>query len=458
MSILEKAPPHSLEAEMAVLGCMMIEKEALELAAERLVPGSFYAPKNGKLFEIFLEMARAEKTVDILTVAAELRQREMLVEIGGADYLARMIEEVPTAAHIEDYVRMVREEETLRSLVTASTRIIQRCHAREEEPREILDIAEKEIFDVADREVRQGVQPIAAMIPELQGNIEKLYENKRSITGIPTGFRYFDQLTTGLQPGNLVMLAARPGVGKTALALNIVKHVAVDRNIPTIFYSLEMSQHEIGMRLVSLMADVHLQRIRTGFLKNEEMPIVNNAMEELYNSQIFLDFSSSGLTAMSLRGSARRVAGRLRKDGKKLGLIVIDYIQLMRGSGTRRGENRQAEVSEISRSVKSLAMELNIPILALSQLNRSTEERGRDGRPQLADLRESGSLEQDSDLVAFIWREAMYKKDPPEDLLRKAKLIIAKQRNGPTGDVHLTFLKEYARFVDAELNQQEATT
>lgn len=441
-----KVPPYSLEAERAVLGCMMIEKEAQEHAIELLQPESFHEPRHGKIFEVVKEMSVRNVAVDLLTVTEELKKREMLGQMGGADYLTEIIDQVPTAAHIEAYVRIVQEKEILRSLISAATQVVGNCFRQEDEPTQLLDQAEQDIYKIADRlHTKKGLLPISEMLGETIENLETLHQKKADVTGIPTGFKKFDEMTAGLHPGNMVILAARPGVGKTSFALDIVLNVGVKKKIPVIFYSLEMSQQEIVMRLLSALAMVPLQKLRTGFFRKEDWPVLTRKAETLSEAPIYLDHSSSAVSILTLRASARRLAAQLRSKGTPLGLIIIDYLQLMQGS-KRNPESRQNEISEISRSLKQMALDLKVPIIALSQLNRSPEEHGRDGKPQLSHLRESGAIEQDADMVAFIYREGMYKKDPDPETMRKAKLIVAKQRNGPLGEVDLVFIGECARF------------
>lgn len=449
----DKVPPHSAEAEEAVLGSCLIDHAALEYSLENLVPESFYIPKNAKIFRTLQQMFSTQKNVDLNSVSAQIKAQEQELEM--LQYLIELVDKVSSSTNIETYVKIVREEEMLRNLMFSSLDLIDKIYQREDEPRELLEKAEKALYAISEKEVRRGVEPIATIMGQVADVVDSLYQFKRNVTGVSTGYKYFDKLTTGLHPGQFIILAARPGVGKTAMALNIIENVSIKAKLPVLFYSLEMSGQEIAMRLVSSLANVQLQRLRTGYLKKEEVPIVHSAFEKLSACPLYSDFSNSAITAMSIRSNARRVATRLNREGSALGLIVIDYLQLMHGGGERRRENRQAEVAEISRSLKGLARDLNVPVIALSQLNRSTEERGKDGRPQLSDLRESGSIEQDADLVAFLWRKAMYKQDLSEDEQKEATLIIAKNRNGPPGDVNLMFMKEFTRFVDAPIKEIE---
>ncbi|MBI2118699.1 MAG: replicative DNA helicase [Elusimicrobia bacterium] len=449
VQLLDKVPPYSQEAERAVLGSMLIDREALERALELLDEKSFYEEQNQKIFSVIKTLSLNNRVVDTVTLAEELRTMNYLSSAGGAEYIAELINTVATAAHIDNYAEIVKEKAILRDLIRAATQMVGECFQENEGANSLLDKAEGLIYSIADKRARTGLAPLSDMIHEMIENLEVLHQRKETVTGVPSGFKRFDDMTAGFQPGNLVILAARPGVGKTALALNIALHAAVKKKLPVAIFSLEMSQQEIGMRLLSSISSIPLQSLRTGFFKKSDWPIITRKAELLSEAPIYLDYSSSAMTILTLRSSARRMAAQLASKGIPLSLIIIDYLQLMQGS-RKNPENRQNEIAEISRSLKGLARDLNVPIIALSQLNRSPEERGREGKPQLSDLRESGALEQDADLVGFIYREAMYKKDPDEELLRKAKLIIAKQRNGPLGEIDLIFLKECARFENLE--------
>lgn len=449
IQLLDKVPPYSQEAERAVLGSMLIDREALERALELLDEKSFYEEQNQKIFSVIRTLSLNNQVVDTVTLAEELRKMNYLSSSGGAEYLAEIINTVATAAHIDHYAEIVKEKAILRDLIRAATQMVGDCFQEHEGANSLLDKAEGLIYSIADKRARTGLVPLSDMIHEMIENLEVLHQRKETVTGVPSGFKRFDDMTAGFQRGNLVILAARPGVGKTAFALNIALHAAVKKKLPVAIFSLEMSQQEIGMRLLSSISSIPLQSLRTGFFKKSDWPIITRKAELLSESPIYLDYSSSAMSILTLRSSARRIAAQLATKGTPLSLIIIDYLQLMQGS-RKNPENRQNEIAEISRSLKGLARDLNVPIIALSQLNRSPEERGREGKPQLSDLRESGALEQDADLVGFIYREAMYKKDPDEELLRKAKLIIAKQRNGPLGEIDLIFLKECARFENLE--------
>ncbi|OGR84581.1 MAG: replicative DNA helicase [Elusimicrobia bacterium RIFCSPLOWO2_01_FULL_54_10] len=443
-----KVPPYSEDAERAVLGCMLIDKESLETAVESLTDQNFYCGPNGKIFSIMKDMVLASKVVDVITLSDELSKRELLDTIGGADYLTQAINAVPTAAHINDYIRIVKEKDILRNLINAASKVVGDCYKTTDDPDRLLDEAERLIYSIADQKRSSTMTPLSDMLHGMIDHLEALHRREQMVTGVPTGFKKFDELTSGLQPGNLIILAARPGVGKTALALNIALHCSIARKLPVVIFSLEMSQQEIGMRLFSSVTNIPLGKLRTGFFKKSDWPMITRKAEVLSDSPIHLD-TSSELTVFNIRSATRRLARRLKAKGTPLALVIIDYLQLMSGS-RKSPESRQTEIAEISRSLKGLARDLNVPVLALSQLNRSPEERGREGRPQLSHLRESGAIEQDADLVAFIYREGMYKTDRTPEDMRRAKLIIAKQRNGPQGDIDLTFVDECARFENFE--------
>lgn len=451
-----KAPPYSMEAEMSVIGSMLIDKQAVEFAMEKLTSDSFYDEKTRTAFRAMTEMQKDGKTIDIVTLADELKRQSLLEKVGNAEFLTETMNMVPTAAHIEAYVRIVTEMETLRGLVDAAIEISQKCYLRFDEPEEILDFAEKKVFAIAERQLKQGIEPVQPAVTEMMDLVEHLYEKKRPIGGLTTGFYKLDKCTTGFQPGNFIVLAARPGMGKTAFALNILDHVTVVKKTPALFYSLEMTKQEIMFRMVSARANVNLGRLRTGFFLKEQWGPLTKSFEEIYEAPLYFDFSGAGSSILTLRASARRLASKLRSEGKQLGFIVIDYLQLMHGSG-KRSDNRQQEVAEISRGLKGLALDLQVPVMALSQLNRSPEEHGRGGRPQLAHLRESGNIEADADIVMFIWREALYKKAEAvsDELMREAKLLIAKHRNGPTGDIELNFIKECVKFTSVDKTLQD---
>ncbi len=442
----EKVPPQSPEAEMAVLGSMLVEKEAIDSSAEILEPRHFYSEAHRKIFKAILDLHNKNRAVDIITLSDELKRQNLLQELGGEDYLSELISKVSTAAHVQNYAEIVRQKSVMREVIRASTSIVEQCYSQARDSDALLDYAEEQIFSIAQKQVLQGFYTANTLAREVADILEKAHTNKASITGVPSGFTDLDYLTGGLQKSDLIILAARPSQGKTAMALNIAYHAAVKKKVPVAVFSLEMSRHSIFERMVCSAAGANLHHVRHGMFHREKWTELTHHLSELSESPLWID-DTPALTVLDIRMRARRLASDIKSRGKELGLIIIDYLQLIRGGA--RIESRQQEVSEISRNLKSLARNLDIPILALSQLNRRSEERSNEGnRPQLSDLRESGSLEQDADVVALIWRKGYYKQGEtpnPEDE-NKATLIIAKQRNGPTGDVELYFSRECTRF------------
>ncbi len=373
-----------------------------------------------------------------------LQKNESLADVGGQSYLFHLTNLVPSALHVEHYARIVKEKAILRQMISAARKVAADCYAQKEEAQEMLDKAQQLFFSLAESKTSRGMTPASQIMQGAIAALENLVESNKFVTGVATGFKEFDRLTRGLQASNLIIVAGRPSMGKTAFCLNIAEHVAIKEKRPVVFFSLEMSDQEIGLRLLCSQANLNLRSVREGFLARKSWPTITNVASQIASAPLYFDFSTSP-SVLDVRASARRWAHELKQKGNPLALIIIDYLQLMRGSGN--AENRQQEISEISRSLKGLARELKVPVVALSQLNRRPEERGREGRPQLSDLRESGALEQDADLVAAIFREEVYKRDDP-DLKGKAKLFVLKQRNGPIGDVDLNFLEDFTRFAD----------
>lgn len=440
--LMEKIPPQALEAEMAVLGSMLIEKEAIAHGMDILKEKSFYKEAHRKIFAAISNLYVQDKAVDMVTITEELKRQRIFSDIGGVVYLTDLINMVTTAANVEYYAHIVRQKAILRDLIYTATQIVNECYAEKQDVEKILDQAESSIFNIAQDKVARGFQPVDDMIHNVIETVESFYQRKEHVTGIATGFHEFDALTSGFQPSNLVIIAGRPSAGKTSIVMNIVEHVSVQNKIPVGMFSLEMSKQELVLRMLCSQARVNSHEVRRGYLSKRYWTALTNAASRISEAPLYIDDSST-LSVLEMRARARRLATELGVQGKKLGMIVVDYLQLMRGAG--RLESRQQEISEISRSLKSLARDLQIPVIAISQLSRRPEEKGRDGRPQLSDLRESGALEQDADLVAFIYREELYKQNDP-DLQGKARIIIAKQRNGPVGEIDLIFLKEHTRF------------
>lgn len=445
-------PPQALEAEMAVLGSMLIEREASERALDLLHETDFYLDPHRRIFHAIHTLFGAGQAVDVVTVSEELRKKNELDGVGGGAYLAELINKVTTAAHVEYYGRLVKEKAILRDLIAAATGVVTACYTQEKDPKQILDEAQGSILKVSERQTLQGVVEMKDLVHEVVEQIERAHHSKQEVTGIPTGLRAFDRMTTGFQRSDLILIAARPSQGKTAIALNMVAHAVLEKNLPVLFFSLEMNRHAIMQRFIASEAKVNLKDIRTGYFKRDRWQDLTGAAARFSEAPLFIN-DNPGMTVMSVRTISRQLMTRLRQEKKELGMVVIDYLQLLRGGGGRN-ENRQQEVSEISRGLKQLARELNVPVIALSQLSRASEDKSRlDNRPKLSDLRESGSLEQDADVVAMIHREGYYKPNDPT-LENKAEIIIAKQRQGPTGSVPVTFLRSITRFVD-ETNTEE---
>jgi replicative DNA helicase len=436
---LDRIPPQNLEAEQAVLGSMLIEREAIIKASDVLQREDFYREANKEIFQAILDVHERGEAVDLVTVTEELKRRSQLEAVGGVAYLTALANAVPTAANAEYYAKIVEEKALLRQLITVGTDIVGRGYQGAEDVTELIDDSERRIFEIAQRRASEGYSPIKSVLLDAFERIEFLYSNKEGITGVPTGFKGIDAITSGLQPSDLIVIAARPSMGKTTLLLNIARNAAIQKTQPVAIFSLEMSNELLAQWLLCSEAGVDGQRLRTGHLTDADWPRLSHALGRLSDAPIFIDDSPS-VSIMELRAKSRRI-----KAEHNLGLIVVDYIQLMRTRG--RVENRQQEISEISRSLKALARELKVPVVIGSQLSRAVEQRD-DKRPLLSDLRESGAIEQDADLVAFIFREEYYKPDTEKKNL--AEIIVAKQRNGPTGTVELVFLKEYGRFADPE--------
>ncbi|NLG83434.1 MAG: replicative DNA helicase [Firmicutes bacterium] len=432
---MERIPPQNIEAERSTLGSMLLEREAVFKAQEILRAEDFYREAHRIIWNTITALVDRGEPVDLVTVTEYLRSRGQLEQIGGTGYLTGLVNSVPTAANVEYYARIVEEKSILRSVITAATEIAAAGYDETRDALSVLDEAEQRIFAIAQRRKNQGVTPLRSVLIPAFERIEKMHESKGGITGVPTGFPDFDRLTAGLQPSDLIILAARPSIGKTTFALNIAQRASIDYRIPVVVFSLEMSKEQLALKLLCAEAGVDMQRLRSGRLSEDDWPRLSRALGVLSEANMFID-DTPNLTAMEVRAKARRI-----KAEHGLGLIVIDYLQLMQGRG--RVENRQQEVSEISRSLKALARELSVPVLALSQLSRAVEQR-TSKVPTLADLRESGSLEQDADIVAFLYREDYY--NPETEMPNVTELIIAKHRNGPLGRVRFYFRKECSTF------------
>jgi len=443
-TMFDRTPPFSLEAETAVLGGMLIDREAVTRSIEFVSDGMFYREGNRRLYRAMVRLFERGDVIDVITVSEELKKTGELDSSGGFDYLGQLVDAVPTAANIEYHARIVRDKALLRRLVEQSSQIIRDVYDQgEREVDEILDQAEARIFQVAESHKRTGFVWIKEILWSTFEHIERLQESDSGITGVPSGFPDLDRMTTGFQKGDLCIIAARPSMGKTSLALNIAATAAILHQIPVAIFSLEMSAEQLVQRLLCAEGRIDAQKLRRGRLSQEEHQRLAQSAGHLNTAPIWID-DQPGANVLEIRAKARRLQSELKSDGKDLGMILIDYMQLMSSSG--RSENRVQEVSEISRSLKALARELDVPVVALSQLSRGPEQR-TDKRPMLSDLRDSGSIEQDADIVMFLYRPEYYASmENREELEGKAELIVSKQRNGPTGVVQLYFQKAYTRF------------
>jgi len=430
-------PPQSLEAEESILSAILVDNDTLPEILEILAPQDFYRSSHQKMFTAITELFSKDEPIDLVTLTNILRERGWLEGIGGAAYLANLVDTVPFAVNARYYAKIVHEKACLRRLIEKSNAIAKRCFEDRGDVESVIDFAESSIFEISENKIKPAFYPIGKIIEVNIDALEERQGNKALVTGVSTGFTKLDELTAGLQKSDLIILAGRPGMGKTAFALNIAKNSAVDANVPVAIFSLEMSKEQLSFRMLSSEARIDSSRLRRGFITQDDWIKITDAAGFLSQAPIFID-DSPNITVLEIRAKSRRL-----KMDSDIGLIIIDYLQLMKGRAS--AERRDLEISEISRSLKALAKELDIPVLALSQLNRKLEERS-DKRPQLADLRESGALEQDADVVAFIYRDEIYHKDENNPNKGKAELILAKQRNGPTGIATLTFMDTYTRF------------
>jgi replicative DNA helicase len=440
-----RVPPQNVDAEASVLGAILLDNAALDRVIGVLQADDFYRESHRKIFRAMHALADKSEPADLVTLGEALRVRGELTDVGGAAYLAELAERVPTAANVTYYARMVRDKAVLRNLIATSTSIAERGYAGTD-VKDLLDRAEQEIFALSEREVRPAFVRLDGILNTTFDTIERLYEQKQAVTGVPTGFVDLDKLTAGLQPSDLIIVAGRPSMGKTAFCMNIAEHAALKAEVGVAIFSLEMSKEQLAMRMLCSQAHVDLKSVRTGHLSEKEFNDLAHAAGRLSVARIFID-DTPALTVLELRAKARRLS---RDPEANLKLVIVDYLQLMRSSEGK--DSREQEISEISRSLKALAKELSVPVIALSQLNRQVENR-HPPKPRLADLRESGAIEQDADVIAFIYREEVYE----EETTRKgiADIIVAKQRNGPLGDVELYFQREFTRFENRELVAEE---
>lgn len=443
---IEKIPPQSVEAEIATLGSMLIEEEAIAKAIEIIDDNAFYKEAHRIIYKTLIELFSRNSAVDIVTVIEELRKKGQLDEVGGASYITLLTSSIPTAANIEHYAKIVKEKSILRQLINNTTEIVQDCYESTNAADSILDKAERLVFEITSKKVEQKSSILLKdIIKDSIETIDNLYQKKEHITGIPSGFHEFDVMTAGLQPSDLIVVAGRPSMGKSALVTCIAEYAGTVEKIPLAFFSLEMSKEQLVQRMLCSHARVNAHRVRTGFLSQADWPRLVNAAGKLSEAPIYID-DTPAISALELRAKARRL-----KAQYDIKLIILDYLQLMQGPA--KSENRQQEISEISRSLKALARELNVSLIAVSQLSRAVEQRA-DHRPQLSDLRESGAIEQDADVVILLLREEYY-NPYLEDKKGLAEIIIAKQRNGPVGSLNLTFINEYTRFENLSRREEE---
>lgn len=430
-----RVPPQNVEAEKSVVGSMLIDDEAIGFAIEILDEAWFYNEAHRKIYKAMVDLYNQRKNVDLITVSDQLKNNNELENVGGVSYLSTIIDGVPTSANVEYYAQIVKEKGILRQLIKNSTQIITESFEAKGNVEDVVDNAERLIFEIADMKQKQRAWHIKDLVKDGIEKIDKLYQQKGSLTGVPTGFTEIDKMTSGLQPADLIIVAARPSMGKTAFAVTIAENYAIKYDGSVAIFSLEMSKEQLVQRMLCSQARVDAHSVRSGFLSPSDWPLLTKAAADLSNANIYID-DTPAITAMELRAKARRL-----KANNDIQLILLDYIQLMRGS--TKSESRQQEISEISRSLKALGRELSVPVIALSQLSRLVEQR-QDHRPQLSDLRESGAIEQDADVVILLMREEYY--NPTEENRGVADVIIAKQRNGPVGTVKLSFVKENVRF------------
>lgn len=438
-----RVPPQDIEAEQAVLGSMLLDSAAVHSAMDMLTPESFYRTSHKKIFEAMVHLFERSEAVDFVTVSSEMRKMKEFDKIGGADYLKALIDGVATTANIEHYAEIVRDRYLIRELINVSQRVISESFEDEENAQDLLDRAEQQVFDIRIKNATEGFKSLSGMIEDTIDTIENICNKDEEVSGVSTGFKTLDKLLSGLHRGNLIVLAGRPGMGKTAFGLNIAQYLGIEKNIPVGIFSLEMSARELLMRVLCAEAQVDMKRVRDGFIGSGEWAALTTAAGRIKESKIFIDDSPT-VTPLEMKARARR----LKAKYPDLGLILVDYIQLMPGK-SGDSESRQQEISYVSRSLKILAKEIDVPVIAMSQLSRAPEKRTGDARPRLSDLRESGAIEQDADVVLFLFRPSYYKS--PEELTPEdniAEVIIGKQRSGPTGTVPMVFMKEYTRFRD----------
>jgi len=438
---LGKVPPHDIEAEQAILGCMLTDKDAVLAAIESLREDAFYREDNKAIYQSILNLYSKSEPIDIITVKAELVETGNLEKVGGLEYIAGLPERVPTTANIDKYIKIVEEKAMLRNLIVSANELIALGYSETEEVDDIMDAAEKKVFELSAKKNTKGYISIKEVLVETFAELEKLYNKKGHISGIPTGFTGLDYRTSGLHNSDLLIIAARPGMGKSSFAVNIATNVAVRSKIPVAIFSLEMSKEQVGSRVLCSEAMVDSNKIRTGQIEDDDWMKLASTLGMLSEAPIYID-DTPGISVMEIRAKCRKL-----KLEKEIGLVVIDYMQLVQGSG-KKNASREQEISEISRSLKILAKELNIPVIAISQLSRAVEGRKEDRRPMLSDLRESGAIEQDADIVMFLYRDDYYNQESEKKNI--AEIIIAKHRGGSTGTTELAWLPSYTKYANLD--------
>jgi replicative DNA helicase len=437
-----RVPPHDLDAERAVIGAMLVSEAAVSVVGESLAAEDFYSETHRVLYGAMMRLYSRGEPIDQLTLSDELRSVGEFDRIGGRQYVFRLVESVPTAANAARYAEIVRGKALLRAVIDAGSRIQQEAFAEPEDVTQALDAAEQLIYGVSNRQLKEHLAPVSELAPGALERIQRLYEAEGEVTGVETGFEDLDRLTTGFHKSDLVVLAARPAMGKTAMALNAIWHAAGARGLPVAIFSLEMSKEQLVQRLISQITRIRTQDLRSGNVRAEDWPKLVRGIAEVSRAPIWID-DTAGVTLMEMRAKVRRLASRLNaQDKAPLSLVVVDYLQLMIGQGAR-SENRQQEIAEISRGLKVLARDLDVPVLAVAQLSRAVEQR-HDKRPLLSDLRDSGAIEQDADMVMFLYRDEYYNLDSDDKGI--AEIIVGKHRNGPTGKVQLAWLEQYTKF------------
>lgn len=442
-----RTPPQSVDVEQIVLGSLLLDEEAVSIAIEAIDDSYFYKPAHRTIFSAVMDMFDKKTEIDLVTLSEELKRQNKFDEVGGAYYLAEISNSTPSSANIKNYLAIIKQKALSRKLINECTRIIEKAYDQDEDINEMLDYAESKIFEISEMRMQKGFAGIKKILHSTFEKIDLLFHSDTSgVTGVASGFKDIDKMTAGFQPSDFIVLAGRPSMGKTAFALNMCRNAAVDYGIPVGFFSLEMSAESLVMRLLCTESKVNQMNVRTGKLNKSEMERLTSHVAQLMNAPIYIDDSPS-LNVLELRAKARRL-----KAEANIQMLVIDYLQLMDGT---KGENRQQEITHISRSIKGIAKELNIPVIALSQLSRASESRDKHNkRPQLSDLRESGAIEQDADVVSFVYRPEYYGMEEFEDgtsTHNMCEIVIGKQRNGPVGNVRLTFLKEFGKFADPDL-------